>query len=122
VMVIMSTAADESPRLQSLAMVLCSAYIAYLIFTTVRKHSGQAVNQPWAILRAALVFTPTQAGECMLATWQHLSTPLTPSCATPPHVAVGRCGSQAPFYSDLVTMSWVGLWTGIIYTCVLLVR
>lgn len=34
-MVIISTTADESPRVQSLAMVLWAGYIAYLILTSV---------------------------------------------------------------------------------------
>jgi hypothetical protein len=100
-MVVLSTTADESRRLQSVGMSLCAGFITFLQLREVRW--CRAHQQARLLQEQTELFTQIWAENQGV----NLPTPMQ---------------RQAPYHVDLVNHAWTGLWTAITYTTVLLVR
>lgn len=108
-MVVLSTVIAFKPDLQAVVMALCAALITGQLLAsvgampaarTLHLEPKLCANAPNLLsVHAAWQTWASQACLCVL--------PFT--------------NPQVPFYVDLVNHVWIGLWCGIVYTCIILV-
>jgi len=119
VMVILSTAGGANPKLRSIVMAICSGYINYQMIMAVSHWGlcGEGRGDDRLVSRGLEAGGLLQCGSGLRMTM----TPLSLHCPRPPpHTHLQRL--KAAYYSDWINHIWNGLWTGIVYTCILLVR